>query len=147
MYKKRCPRPEDAAFFFENMKSVDMEKAVIFNDNMSPEVIQDFVDESSYCRVLEADGVPFCIYGVVEDKNNEAWTWACTTKSLYCHSRYFLEVSYEEMAVLKNKYSALYNFGMAKHHKSITWAKRLGYEPKFEREFQGEKFIFMKWEK
>lgn len=147
MYERRCPLPEDAAFFCGNMKSIDMAKAAIFNDKVNSELIQSFIDDSDYCQVLVAGGFPFCIYGCIPDGKGGAWTWACTTDALYCHSKYFLAVSYEEMKRFKAMYNSLCNFGLAKHEKAIHWAEKLGYEQKFEKEFGGEKFIFMKWER
>jgi len=128
--KVRLCEPGDIEYIAANMRTIDVEEIKLAGNHSPLECLTDGVNHSTYCRVIEINGRPAAILGLVPTNilGRTGIIWLLGTDDIELHAKAFCELCRQELAAMMKRAERVENFVWAENKVSIRWLKWLGFE-------------------
>ncbi len=128
--KLRLCEAGDIEYIAANMRAVDAEEIRLAGNHDPLECLTKGASHSVYCRVIEINGRPAAILGLVplDNVNGRGICWLLGTDDIERHAKAFCELCRQELAAMMKRAERVENFVWAENRVSIRWLKWLGFE-------------------
>ena len=128
--KLRLCEAGDIEYIAANMRAVDAEEIRLAGNHDPLECLTKGASHSVYCRVIEINGRPAAILGLVplDNMNDRGICWLLGTDDIERHAKAFCELCRQELAAMMKRAERVENFVWAENRVSIRWLKWLGFE-------------------
>jgi len=113
-----------------HVRQADIDELWASSLQLPLEVMKRGLEVSSECWVALADGVPFCVFGVVPGSllGGAGVPWAVGTDQITKHARFFLQGSKPLVRRWLETFPVLMNLVDARNTVAIRWLKWVGFQ-------------------
>lgn len=128
--KVRLCEPGDIEYVAAHMRQLDAEEIRLAGNHEPLECLADGVNHSTYCRVIEIDGRPAAILGLVPTNvlGRSGIVWLLGTDDIEHHAKIFCALCRKELDAMMERADRVENFVWRENKVSIRWLKWLGFE-------------------